>query len=423
MERQKNADEIFNMRTEMYRLKTKLTEIRGEHEGATAGLRKELARLKGKRGTQNDEELAAMRTEHNNALEAMQTEHSNALALAKQRTRDLRNSMHSERKRMQASHEEEISNLRKRLESRHEVAIATLKAEHERVVEMLTEGNEQAMKELKLSLTEKHAASLHEHKIKWEASRNKELSEIRKQHTKKLQETEAEAEKKFAVPHAEALKENARLLAMAEDTQKKFRAEADVRKRLDNTLSQLQKRLHLASSMDQTDFLQNNLNPKWKEELELPVLIPSDGIEGNVHVLVLSQLQADDLPDMDASHRSTSDPYAKCKLIMGVDNSHELEIQIWDKNWKKDDQLMAQSHFKVPSYYTNKKGNFIKALQPMCESIEQPSVSFKCQYEWTECHLSEVVKKHAKKKKKRSAHNTAHKIKLNFTPREDKNDT
>ena len=37
---------------------------------------------------------------------------------------------------------------------------------------------------------------------------------------------------------------------------------------------------------------------RWKDQLELPVLLPSDGIEGRVHVIILTDLQADDVPDV-----------------------------------------------------------------------------------------------------------------------------
>lgn len=223
-------------------------------------------------------------------------------------------------------------------------------------------------------------------------------------------EAEEAAEKKYAAPHAAALKETARPTQVAKETQKRFRAESEVRQRLDTTLSQLKNRLQLASSTDQTDFIQNNENPRWKETLELPVLIPSDGVQGNVNVIILSDLQADDVPDMDTSHRSTSDPYLKAKLVMGIDNTHVLELELWDKNWKKDDEMIAKTQFKTPSYYTKKKGNFVQSLK--CVTMATRTVAFRCNYEWTECHLSQVVKKHAKKKKKRSLHKTAHKMKL-----------
>lgn len=340
-------DELARAEEESLRNKSLLDHAYKTHRSQLASFKSEIRDLRLQVAAAD-----AKKNDHLPKIRAMKDEHERALAEAAQKTRELKEQMHGNYK-----------NIEKENEAKH----ARLKEEYDLRMVALTE-----------ELNEKHTTTRN---ARQKALRKKHFAELTK--LKNNHQTQLEQARVSKVKHGLAIQEIATLKKAVHTHQQIALKESKHRKQLGVQLSKMKGQLlSIASVSAQTKYIKNSTHPRWKEILRLPLHIKSDGNMSKGVVLVLNGLEADNVPKMDDYGESNADPFVRIKLVPGIKSGHVVRVQLWDKDFNSESQLIADGTLQVPSLSAKKAGPLSMSLKCI-ETLAQKSVPFRCNYKWT----------------------------------------
>jgi len=339
-------DELARAEEESLRNKSLLDHAYKTHRSQIASFKTEIRDLRLQLAAHD-----AKKDDHLPKINAMKDEHERALAEAAQKTRELR---------------EHMLEKHKSLEREHEAKNARLKEEYDLRMVALTD-----------ELNEKHTATRNARQKALRKKHFAELTKLKNQHA-----TQLEQARESKVKHGLAMQEIATLKKAVHSHQQIALKESKHRKQLGVQLSKMKGQLlSIASVSAQTKYIKNSTHPRWKEILRLPLHIKSDGNMSKGVVLVLNGLEADNVPKMDDYGESNSDPFVRIKLVPGIKSGHVVRVQLWDKDFNSESQLIADGTLQVPSLSAKKAGSLSMSLKCV-ETCAEKSVPFRCKYKW-----------------------------------------